>query len=747
MEKLGVLISKSKRTVKDEGIKIFLKKTSNYLRQTVTRRRAGMDGLNDTYINTYVDVLFINGCMLPHPPRYRVSHQREQLLAGNMTSNEVFYDQLKLEYVKCARVFIFFRCPYTDTIGEFIKLAKEYNKTVLFDVDDLVIDTRYTNKIKYVTNMPEEDKKVYDEGVELIGKTLKLCDGAITTTERLAKELEKYVDHVYINRNVASDRMEELSELAIRNRENDSSINIENRSKLYEKNTIKLGYFSGSITHNEDFELILPVIRKIMLEHKNVEMHMVGELDVPKELEEVKDRIVASKFVDWQRLPQLIASIDINIAPLVDNIFNEAKSENKWIEAALVKIPTIASNVGAFKTMIQNNETGMLCSDESDWYKQITLLIENKEERDRIAQNAYRHVKKYCTTVYTGYKFTEYIRSVMKPNIAFILPTLSLSGGSMVVKKHALIFKKAGHDVLIISEGFEKPRDIETEGEVIPALVKSNIQILGSFDKAVATLWSTLDFLSLYPNIRERYYLVQGYETDFSKPGSFFRFRANQTYNSCICLNYITISRWCERWLKEDYGKEARYARNGINLEMFRPVKRKMNGKVRILIEGNADDPIKNVDESFAITEQLDPEKFEIWYMSYQGKPQKEYHIDRFLHQVPHEKVPSVYRKCDILIKSSIQESFSYPPLEMIATGGYVVVAPNDGNIEYLKDGYNCLFYEHNNLDNAIEAIKRICTDRQLQDELYKNGIDTAKQRDWNQLTNEILQLYVPSHK
>ena len=32
--------------------------------------------------------------------------------------------------------------PYTDMIGEFIKLAKKLNKRVLYDIDDLVIDTR-----------------------------------------------------------------------------------------------------------------------------------------------------------------------------------------------------------------------------------------------------------------------------------------------------------------------------------------------------------------------------------------------------------------------------------------------------------------------------------------------------------------------------------------------------------------------------------------------------------------------------
>ena len=62
--------------------------------------------------------------------------------------------------------------------------------------------------------------------------------------------------------------------------------------------------------------------------------------------------------MDWDKLPALISEVDINLAPLVDSIFNRAKSEIKWIEAALVKVPTVASKIGAFSDMVIDGETG-----------------------------------------------------------------------------------------------------------------------------------------------------------------------------------------------------------------------------------------------------------------------------------------------------------------------------------------------------------------------------------------------------
>ena len=208
-------------------------------------------------------------------------------------------------------------------------------------------------------------------------------------------------------------------------------------------------------------------------------------------------------------------------------------------------------------------------------------------------------------------------------------------------------------------------------------------------------------------------------------------------------VRYITISTWCRNWLKDAFGQDAAYVPNGLECDMFHAKERRLNGrKIRILVEGNSEDYYKNVDESFQIIDQLDPEKFEVWYMSYQGKPKKWYRVDEFLHQVPYRLVPDVYRKCDILLKSSLLESFSYPPLEMMATGGYVVVRPNDGNQEYLRDGENCILYDGNNLHSAVDAIYKIVEEEALQKKLFVNGLATAKGRDWKNYEKEITKVY-----
>ena len=716
-------------TIKNEGVRPFVSKVANFLKLYGETHWKKMDeSLNG---KIFKDVLFINGCdaSVPHPARYRVTHQREQLEGNRISTDEVYYLQLDLDSVRFYRTFIFFRCPYTDTIGKFIEIAKELNKQVLFDIDDLVIDTKYTDTIPYVKGLHGREKEIYDDGVVRMGKTLALCDAAMTTTERLAEELSHYVPEVYINRNTASEAMQLYSEEALHKKNRDAG-------------KVRLGYFSGSYTHNADFELIKPVLIRLMEKYPQVELHLVGELDLPTDLENYKDKIALHPFVDWKKLPELIASVDINLAPLEEGIFNEAKSENKWVEAALVKVPTVASAVGAFERMIEDKKTGILCKNEADWEESLISLIEDERERIRIAENAYDYCSNHCTTLKSGNGLAAFVREHMTTNIAFVVPPMTISGGIMVILRHAKMLRDAGLDVMML-EGTGDRKWIEYDSMRFPVISRDLALLSGRIDKEVATMWSTVNDIEHNPNVGKRYYMVQGYEADFYHHNDPRRNQAFASYHPRTPVKFVTISRWCEKWIREEMLQECEYAPNGLDLTLFRGKKRNFNkNKIRILVEGNCGVDYKNVDESFQIVNKLNPDKYEIWYLSYNSKPKEWYRVDRFFNKVPYEKVGKVYAKCDILLKTSLLESFSYPPLEMMATGGFVVAIPNGGNSEYLVDGENCLLYRQGDIEGGVAAINRITQDAELRDTLYGGGHKTAASRSWEACKKEILALY-----
>ena len=723
-QRVKELAKKTTQTLKEEGVVSLTKKGYKFVSFRVGK-------INRKYDKCFKDILFINGCTLPHPQRYRVDHQIEQLESYGISCDKVDYDKLTLDKVKYFRGFVFYRCPILPVIEEFIKAAKENNKTCFYDIDDLVFDLEHTKMIKFLDTMSKEERDLYNDGVIRMGKTLDLCEYGIASTTRLQTEMGKHLKEVYVNRNVASEEMVKYSEIALNEVKKDSD-------------KIVIGYLSGSITHNDDFKLIMPTVIKLLKKYDNVYLQIVGLLDLPDEMQEVKDKVLTSPFIDWKELPKLIRSIDINLAPLEDTIFNEAKSENKWTEAALVKIPTVASNVGAFKDAIEDGKTGLLCNDEKDWEENLINLIENQEEREKIATNAYEEVMNKHITTKSGLGVAKFIKSKLRKNISFVLPSTNVSGGVMVAIKHGLILKKKGYDVTLININKEtrKVDKLYENNEYLYVVSNYRTEMLMYIDTMVATMWLTLEFVRKYFNCEHKKYLVQNMETGFYKHGEFERKKANSTYCNIFNIEYLTISKWCQNWLKEDFDTECKYAPNGIDLSIFPVRKREFKGKIKILIEGNCKDFYKNVDESFKITNELDRDKYEIHYLSYEKEPKSWYKVDKFYHKVPHDEVGKIYNECDILIKTSILESFSYPPLEMMATGGFVVALQNGGNKEYLKDMENALIYEQGNIKEAIEKIELLEKDKKLREKLRENGLKTAQERDWNKIEDQIMKLY-----
>ena len=79
-------------------------------------------------------------------------------------------------YAEYASHIIIYRAPYSDKLAELCRLAKKYNKPVYYDIDDLVIDTKYTNLLDYTQQLSEREKIQYDSGVENYKKMLLLWE-------------------------------------------------------------------------------------------------------------------------------------------------------------------------------------------------------------------------------------------------------------------------------------------------------------------------------------------------------------------------------------------------------------------------------------------------------------------------------------------------------------------------------------------------------------------------------------------
>jgi len=263
---------------------------------------------------------------------------------------------------------------------------KKRGKKVYYDIDDFIFSY---NEIKDLAFLSGEEYKDFDKYSDDIWKGMSLCDGFITSTNNMKLAIQKEFPQkpIVINRNVASIEMASLS-ISARS----------NAMKATDK--VTLGYFSGSKTHDADFEIISNVVIKLMDKYDNLHLMIGGCLNLPDAFEEYIDRVILSGFVDWRELPALIASVDINLMPLEDTFFHSCKSENKWLEAALVSVPTVCSINDELEPIIKNGVTGFLCHDEDEWETVLSKLIEEPNLREQVGKAASDVVfEKYITTV------------------------------------------------------------------------------------------------------------------------------------------------------------------------------------------------------------------------------------------------------------------------------------------------------------------------------------------------------------
>ncbi len=105
-------------------------------------------------------------------------------------------------------------------------------------------------------------------------------------------------------------------------------------------------------------------------------------------------------------------SLDIGVYPLPDNEWAMAKTPFKTIQYMSVGVPTVASNVGGNREIIQDGVNGFLASSEEEWIEKLSLLIEKPELRQRLGIAGRKIVEEKYSLKVNAPKFIEVLNKV-----------------------------------------------------------------------------------------------------------------------------------------------------------------------------------------------------------------------------------------------------------------------------------------------------------------------------------------------
>ena len=273
-------------------------------------------------------------------------------------------------FIDRADVLVLCRARYNAVVDQILSRAKIRNIPVLFDVDDLIFDLDYVPLIVDALDQNVETDITWDNwfgAVSRLQTTLRRCDGAITTNQYLVDRISAVVPNVTprVVPNFLNRAQQERS-CAI--------FDAKWRSEFKRDYQIHIGYFSGTPTHNHDFSVVLPAIAVLMDEDPRIVLRVVGHVRHAGVLARHRDRIETFPLQDFVNLQGLIGEVEINVAPLQNNIFTNCKSELKYFEAAVVGTLTIASPTYTFANSIVDGQNGYLaCAHE--WESKLDVAI------------------------------------------------------------------------------------------------------------------------------------------------------------------------------------------------------------------------------------------------------------------------------------------------------------------------------------------------------------------------------------
>ena len=355
------------------------------------------------------DILFVtNG--VGDSARYRTRNVAEELrLHGFRCSVTVQDNPLLSSYADKFKIFIFHRTLFTPSVQKLIRKIKEQKKEIIFEADDLVFEEKYILLTDYFRNMNALEKKLYEKGLGaeiLKDPYVKVCT---TTTSYLADILKSYGKTVFVVPNKLSNQDLGMAENILKR----FDLSRPKRPKEVEPQAVRIGYFSGTSSHNRDFAVIAGALLEIMEKYPQVELFLAGPLDIENRLNIYKNRIKQIPYVPREKHFENIAGIQINIAPLeTGNPFCEAKSELKFFEAGILGVPTAASATRAFCEAIADGSDGFLAQTEEEWTAKLEKLIINENLRKTMGAKAReKALKKYTNKNSDSAKYYNYLRS------------------------------------------------------------------------------------------------------------------------------------------------------------------------------------------------------------------------------------------------------------------------------------------------------------------------------------------------
>ncbi len=296
-----------------------------------------------------------------HPSAlHRCYHYADGLLAGTQNSNNrnnavvVPMERVSAQMLKGFEHVVFHRPSYNRRFSHALNCCMQTSVNIHADYDDLVFQPEHARHSPLYINGNRDIAKIRIQFEQNL-RAAKCFSRFLVSTRFLQSQLAALFPQANIT--VLPNSLPRLFH---------TSASDAAKSKM-----ITIGYFPGSSGHGEDLKSINSALSAVI--GKNVRLLVVGR--IRKDDYHGLANVIHIPFTRYNNYLELLSLVDVSIAPLVENIFNQSKSAVKLIESVAMGTPIIATEHQDMRD--HNNELSTLVIDHRDWQAVLVDKIES----------------------------------------------------------------------------------------------------------------------------------------------------------------------------------------------------------------------------------------------------------------------------------------------------------------------------------------------------------------------------------
>lgn len=267
------------------------------------------------------------------------------------------------ERVAAADVVVFLR-PTEPHLPAMLESARAGGARVVCDFDDDLWNLPATNPYAGYFGAPEV--------VDVMTRCAAQADLVTVTTAELGAVIRRFGSEVAVLPNMLPDASW-----------------ADEPSRRSNPERLVIGW-AGGRSHLADLKVLAGVVESVLSRFAHVEFAFAG-MDMVPFAEHERIRILPARSLS--EYPTLLREFDVALAPVVDDRFNQAKSDLKYLEYAACGLPVVASGAVTYARVVRHGENGLLARNAKDWLKHIARLVEDEDVRASIGDAARAEAK------------------------------------------------------------------------------------------------------------------------------------------------------------------------------------------------------------------------------------------------------------------------------------------------------------------------------------------------------------------